>query len=512
MQRYRINTPGCRFWQLPCLVLVMNGVYGQTTWRTQAHVVSGFLEYHNQEDEGIQVYDLATDSTIVIGKGFPFHVEATTAALSDQNGNLRAFTNGCAIYRGDLSPMPGGEMLNPGDVHDMSCPTAGYIAEQGAFFIDKPGSPGKFLLIHAGMEHLTDNFLHVGRIAFSEVDFSTDSAGVVVQSNILIIQGDLEPATATRHGNGRDWWLLVPVRHSPEIHLYLVSSSGIEYMGSQWLSDFANKVDSKWALLGHCFSPDGQYWARYNTNTGLYVYHFDRCSGVLSDLSRVPFPKNDEFGGGGVLFSMNRRFVYFTHQRLLYRVDLEQSPTKLDTIHTITGGTGGTFHRMFAGPEGNILISPMARATHWHVIENTDEENTGQVVLKLREKILPCYSVRSVPHVINLSLGSLEGSSCDSISVAMEQPSARKEGFSFRIFPNPATDRARMELLTPGACGFSLQIKMISTEGTVVYSGEIPPWAYMHELPVGSCPPGMYVVKLEDAATGLSHSVSLVIH
>lgn len=512
MQRMMLNALLFRLLFLSFFLLMVNVSYGQTTWRTQAQVVSGFVEYENQDDEGIQVYNLEIDSTIVLGKGFPFHVEATTATLSDANGNLRAFSNGCAVYRGDLSPMPGGELLNPGDVHTMSCPTAGYIAEQGAFFIDKPGSPGKFLLIHAGFEHLTDNFLHVARIGYSEVDFSEDSAGVVVQSDVLITQGDLEPATATRHGNGRDWWLLVPVRHSAELQIYLISSSGIEYMGSQWLSDYANKTESKWAILGHCFSPDGQYWARYNTNTGLYVYHFDRCSGELSDLSRVPFPKNDEFGGGGVLFSMNSRFVYFTHQRLLYRVDTEQTPTKLDTIYIITGGTGGTFHRMFAGPEGNILISPMARATHWHVIENTDEENPGQVVLKLREKILPCYSVRSVPHVINLSLGSLGGSSCDSISVALEEPSVRKDGFSFHIFPNPATDRARMELLMPKGCDFPLQVKMISTEGTVVYRGELPPWAYVHELPVGSCPPGMYVVKLEDAAAGLSHSVPLVIH
>jgi hypothetical protein len=493
------------------MLLLMNGVYGQSTWRTQAQVVSGFVEYENQQDEGIQVYNLAIDSTLVLGKGFPFHVEATTATLSDHNGNLRAFSNGCAVFRGDLSPMPGGEILNPGDVHNISCPTAGYIAEQGAFFIDKPGSPGRFLLIHAGMDHLTNNFLHVGRIAWTEIDFNADSAGVVVQSNVIIAQGDFEPATATRHGNGRDWWLLVPVRHSAEVQIFLIDTAGIEYMGSQWLSDFVNKIESRWAFLGHCFSPDGQYWARYNTNTGLYVYHFDRCSGLLSDLSRIPFIKNDEFGGGGVLFSMSGRFVYFTHQRLLYRVDIEQAPTKLDTIYTITGGTGGTFHRMFAGPEGNILISPMARATHWHVIENTDEEDPNQVNLKLREKILPYYSVRSVPHAINLQLGKQKGSICDSLSVAVENPYIN-ELLSFRLFPNPASNRVRIELLSPSSFNKPLQVQIISLQGTVVYEGQLPPWAYIHEIPLSSFSSGIYVAKLSEFDTNRSNSIQFKVN
>ncbi len=483
---------------LACFCLMATIAIGQTTWRSHAQVVSGFVEYANQDDEGIQIYDLALDNTLKIGKGLPFHVESTTASLSDDEGQLCAFSNGCGIYRGDFSPMPGGELINPGNVHTMSCATAGYIAEQGAFFIDKPGSASSFYLIHAGMEHLPDKFLHVDRISWSELDFSTDSTGVVVQSNILITEGDLEHATATRHGNGRDWWLLVPVRHSPEIRLFLITPAGIVSVGSQWLSDYANQDESRWAFLGHCFSPDGQYWARYNTNTGLYLYHFDRCSGMLSDLSRVPFPIKDEFGGGGVLFSMNSQFVYFTHQRLLYRVDIEVSPTVLDTIYMIGGGTGGTFHRMFAGPEGNILVSPMARATHWHVLENTDAKNPDLILLKLREKTLPFFSVRSVPHAINLQLGKWEESLCDSLSVAIEEPTFNEEPLAFKLVPNPASEQVRIELTTPNKHNKPILVQLISIQGTLIYEGYLPPWAYIHEIPLGAQSAGMYIVKLSD--------------
>ena len=486
-------------------------VTGQTAWRSHAHVVSGFVEYANQADEGIQIYDLGLDSIIQVGKGLPFHVESTTATLSDQEGKLRAFSNGCGIYRSDFSPMPGGELINPGTVHTMSCGTAGYIADQGAFFIDKPGAPGTFFLIHAGMEHLPDKFLHVDRIFSSEIDFNSDSAGIVIQSNVLIAEGDLEHATATRHGNGRDWWLLVPVRHSPEVRLFLITPTGIIHAGSQWLSDHAAKEESRWAFTGHCFSPDGHYWARYNTNTGLYLYHFDRCSGILSDLSRVPFPTNDEFGGGGVLFSMNSQFVYLTHQRLLYRVDIANAPSMLDTVYMIGGGTGGTFHRMFAGPEGNILVSPMARATHWHVLEHTDAADPNQVSLKLREKTLPFFSVRSVPHVINLQLGKWEASSCDSLSVSIDNNTTYQQQLAFRLFPNPASDHVRMELSTPNTQNKPLLVQLYSIKGTLIYEGQMPPWAYIHEIPLTSQSAGMYMVKLSDSNGHSSSTRSLTV-
>lgn len=501
-----------RLLYLFCFLIGMTGANGQTTWRTHAHVVSGFVEYSSQKDECIQIYNLAIDSVIVLEKNFPFHVESTTATLSDQEGNLRAFSNGCSIFRGDLSPMPGGAIINPGNVHDMSCPTAGYIAEQGAFFIDKPGAPGRFLLIHAGLDHLNDNYLHVGRIAWSEVDFSTDASGVVAQSNVVIAEGDLEPATATRHGNGRDWWLLVPVRHSSEVKLFLISSSGIAYMGSQWLSQFANKEESRWAMLGHSFSPDGRYWARYNTNRGLYLYHFDRCSGMLSDLMMVSFQVIDEFGGGGVLFSMNSRFVYFTHQRLLYRVDVEQSPGRLDTIYEITGGTGGTFHRMFAGPDGDILISPMARAAHWHVIDNADEIDPVKVAMKLRGRVLPCYTARSVPHVVNLQLGVLEGSDCDTLSVALDQSGDFSGRLSFRVFPNPASNHIRLELLSPLVFKNSLHIQVTTMNGEVVFQGELPPWAYIYEISLVSFAAGQYVINITDFNTEISGTLQFMVY
>ena len=119
---------------------------------------------------------------------------------------------------------------------------------------------------------------------YSVIDLNQNGGlGSVIQKNIQL-QGSNFSANdgivAIKHGNGRDWWLVIRQCNAPnnEFYFYLVTPSGISLEHVQNIGELiqtnAFRIES---------SLDGRKLSCVTLTGHLSVYDFDRCSGYLSN-------------------------------------------------------------------------------------------------------------------------------------------------------------------------------------------------------------------------------------
>ncbi|MFK7809794.1 MAG: hypothetical protein AB8F74_18450, partial [Saprospiraceae bacterium] len=71
-------------------------------------------------------------------------MEGTNATMSDAEGNLIFYTNGCKIFNADHELMENGNNINAGEVNDIQCPDdeldGAYTVTNGILALPDPGS------------------------------------------------------------------------------------------------------------------------------------------------------------------------------------------------------------------------------------------------------------------------------------------------------------------------------------------------------------------------------------
>lgn len=120
----------------------------------------------------------------------PFSFTAN-ASISDHQGRLLFYTNGCQVIRADHKEMKEGDGINQGDsyyeqnclgiVGGASIYAAGYPTKQGILILPWPGRPQQYALFHL---HWPEIGARVASLRMSTVDMQQDSLrGAVVESN-----------------------------------------------------------------------------------------------------------------------------------------------------------------------------------------------------------------------------------------------------------------------------------------------------------------------------------------
>lgn len=281
------------------------------------------------------------------------------------------------------------------------------------------------------------------RLNYSKVEFNLESGiGVVTEKNVpLLIDTSMigTPVTATRHANGRDWWIITPNRWSNSFNIVYLGEDGPVFMGRQYLGD----IPHYYAEGGQGkFSPDGRHFAWFHPLNGLFYYDFDRASGVLSNFRKIVTPVSDDIVGG-CEFSPSGRFVYFNTLTDLYQIDtwetdIQATLTLIDTYDGFADPFPTGFHYQERTPDHRIFMN-VTNGSQWlHIIQEPDKKGPAcrfeQHTLKF-----PFVNNFTLPHFPNYRLGALEDPLCDSIKVAVPHPPDASNG-SFLISPNPSSD------------------------------------------------------------------------
>ncbi|MBC7777895.1 MAG: T9SS type A sorting domain-containing protein [Phycisphaerae bacterium] len=381
-------------------------------------------------------------------------IDRPKASIADKEGHLVAYADGCRILNRNHKIMLNGDSISPGVVFNEFCGQTNYPSWQGCIFLPKPGSDNLYYLFHTRHD---DASWAPMNLFYSVIDASGDNGnGRVISKNNVLVNDSLflgDQVSATRHANGRDWWLVSPRCNSNSIHVSLLTETGVEYKGIQDFDQIGWPVDFQYWSSQSAFSPDGSKYF-HNSLSCLSAFDFDRCTGAMSNPIRLGWDSLP-FAGNGVSVSPNSRYLYLTsgirvQQYDLWAPNLSASMVVVAEYDSTLAPFPATFFQMTNGPDGKIYINTKADNQVLHIIQHPNEPGLACDV-EQHAIWLPSLSSVLMPNFPNYRLGALEGP-CDTIvsGVGSLLPSNAQ---SFRLFPNPNVGTFTVEMLGQSANG-----------------------------------------------------------
>lgn len=424
-------------------------------------------------------------------------IARNSASISDTEGNLLFYTNGCYIAGADNLPLANGEGLNPGFISDLVCESA-YLGADCSLILPKPNTEHIYHLFHLTFDKDSLNFFLVTKLLYTEVDMSLNNGkgGVTSHKNELILNarlcaGQLE---AVKHANGYDWWIIVPKAESNSYYKFLFTANGLIGPFEQTIGNVYYKIDWNGQAV---FSPDGTKYARFDTRTDLNIFDFDRCDGTLSNHRFIPMNLNsDTVVAGGVAISPNSRYIYLSATDKVFQFDLDADD--IASTKTVVGVYDGfaapfasTFYLAQLAPDNKIYINCTNAEMVLHVINAPDQPGLD-CDLTLHSFYLPTYNAFTMPNFPNFRLGPTV-SSCDSIISSSSFLYNKKT--PIEISPNPFDNQIILKQLP------------ISSKNKVIYLFDIigRSWT-QYVIPEGvtdfimdttSIPTGFYFYRIE---------------
>lgn len=171
------------------------------------------------------------------------------------------------------------------------------------------------------------------------------------------------------------------------------------------------------------FSPNGEKFAKYGTyakpySNHMYVFDFDRCSGILSNMRFVKLPD----GYGACAISHNSQYLYTTVNGNFHQYDLT-APDIFGSqlLVGLYDGFKDPFDTYAFGaqlaPDGKIYLASTNGTKYFHVIHEPDEKGFFGCKVELHGLNAKIYHAFCIPNFPNYRLGPIDGSSCDSLGI-----------------------------------------------------------------------------------------------
>ncbi len=388
------------------------------------------------------------------------------ASIADSLGNLLFYTNGCDIFNKENQVMDGGDEINPGSVHNEYCSGSfsAYIGSRGAIAL--PFHDEKYYLFHEGAvlflnQPQIDGFFN--KLYYSVIDMTANNNGLgkVVEKNNLILQdtfhaGDL---AAVRHTNNNDWWIISPKRYSDKYFKVLFASDGSMAVSEQVIGDstFIGSDAGGQAL----FSPNGQLYVRYNPQSDIMIFDFDRSTGEMSNYRHIEIPGDSAFVGGAAI-SPNSRFLYISSETKFYQYDLQSSDIAASQV--LLGEYDGyvspfatTFYNCQLGPDCKIYCNCYNSCDVFHVVNYPDEPGLACDFVQHGVQLASSNAL-SLPNFPNYRLGTGQP---PCMPTATEEVAVKKV-LPFSLSPNPASDWAFLQTKDEASFEGKLQIFDVS--------------------------------------------------
>ncbi|REJ81328.1 MAG: T9SS C-terminal target domain-containing protein [Bacteroidetes bacterium] len=416
----------------------------------------------------------------------------TNSAISDSTGQLLFYTNGCFIANALNDTMPDGDGMSTTPCGDQNCGYGTNIVLQSTLAIPDPGNLSQYYIFHETCEHSTQ--LHPWNLLYSKVDLSLQGGlGAVTHKNTDILSQVLDGGilTGTRHGNGRDWWVMVHGHNTDEYIRFLVTPEGVQGPFRQNIGPIIwndARGNSK-------FSPDGTLFATSTFQADVRLFNFDRCTGLLSNMRY--YDTHDSIFIACLEFSASSRFLYLSAQPALMQFDLLNSPSTL--VPTIIDRVDGFlapdtcyFFVPQLAPDNKIYISSWSGSYAMHTIGSPD--SAGQACQFVQHSILlPCINSGTVPNLINYKLGALPGSSCDSLTTDITEVIKNKTGFT--ISPNPISNQINIHKLYELVNEKTYHISILNSQGQVLFEKTL--FQNESSIPANFLKAGVYVLQIK---------------
>ncbi|MBL0309048.1 MAG: hypothetical protein IPP77_05030 [Bacteroidetes bacterium] len=436
--RYFTLTIGCSL-----LLLLAKGQKNDYVWLSGYDSQTGYSPIWNYYF-GTTIFDFNDSPVSVRRDSLQMNFSATNTSYCDSNGNLLFYTNGIYVANALDEKIENGDSLNAGWYQykwDTTIKRYGYRRSQGVLAF-QDGSNNSYFLIHSFVDSNVNKAPYGAAILCTYLDMNENVGhGKIISKNQNIIKDSLgSELAATRHGNGRDWWVLVQKRLTNCYYRILIDSSGPHVLPDLTCGGATTPFLDAGAA---CFSPDGSKYVYLNGYGGISVFDFDRCSGTLSNARYMPLPVIISAGwyGLGLAISPNNRFLYASVTYHLYQFDLWVNDifSTIDTVGIYDGHKapfGSVFKTAQIAPDGKIYINCGNGESVYHVINNPDVK--GDSCNFAQHSItLPTFAGNSIPNFPNYRLGRKVGSECDTLWNGINEEKNSNREKVLKIFPTP---------------------------------------------------------------------------
>lgn len=352
-----------------------------------------------------------------------------SAQICNEEGQTVLYTNGCKILNSEHEVISNGDGLNPGQFYDFWCDRyeVDYGSHQGLLALPLPGHPDKYYLFHLALyrlpgppwtEYLRDFYS-------TRIDMSANNGlGAVVEKNRLMLQDTnlIDNVTAVRHGNGRDWWVVLPRGASDLIYTFLLTPEGLQGPFEQRIGVSTSVREFSGGQI--VFSPDGSKFARVSASPdGIDIFNFDRCSGKFSCPRRLPPPDDPRGALGGVAISPNSRYLYVSatvkmFQYDLWAGDIARSKVLLGEYDNFlsNGQLWTTFYQQRLAPDGKIYMSAPNGVKYLHVVHQPDSAGLA-CDFRQHDLELPTHNGFCLPNFPYFRLYDAPNSPCDTLGI-----------------------------------------------------------------------------------------------
>jgi hypothetical protein len=489
-------------------------IFGQGLNHTWLIGYADFNDTFNISQKARMLFDTASYSLIPETRKIPF--EETEGNISDENGNLLMSSNGVWIANATGDTMLNGGGLNPSPFTSYHS-IYGLPLPYGNLFLPWPGDSIKYVLFH---ETSNDNINFITTdLFYSIIDITHDGGlGEVIQKNQIAFQDTSLSwgLGACKHANGRDWWIIALKDWSNIIYKVLLTPSGIASVSTQILNvpyAYSNATQPT-------FSPDGTKFAYAyglggaNPYHDIRLFHFDRCTGILSDTTFIPIT-NDIATGTALAFSPNSKYLYFSSFQTIYQINTDTTdiPASLnivainDVFYSPLPPLSTNFMAMYLAANGKIYITSGNSVQDLHYINSPDSGGIACDV-QLHALHLPCWIKRSVPNHPNYYLGPIIGSVCDSIPpVGINEQSTHD--FHFAVSPNPVTDDYLkiVYLLPQNKAGV---FEVFDMTGRKVFIIPLPSWSTLQQITLPKLAEGIYSAVITSGGKRISRKIAII--
>ncbi|MBL0340418.1 MAG: T9SS type A sorting domain-containing protein [Bacteroidetes bacterium] len=433
------------------------------------------------------------------------------ASIADTSGNLLLYCSTRSGWPGDYSGfiwnrvndlMLGGDSIGgEGWYHEM-------------VIVPDPADDSLFLVFSNGVTTAYG-------LMYSIVDMRGDNGlGEVIQKNISLLSGLLvDCVTAIKHGNGRDWWVMV--RESPVGQptynntwlLFLISPSGINPIPVQNVGEFNG------TNLGNiAVSPAGTKICFTNLGGLIELYDFNRCTGLVSNpvtiepqLSSSPYPYYwaSEFSPSGqYLYVSSSTQISRLWQFDTWAPNILSTKTLLWQVQN-PANTAGALKR---GPDNKIYFACSWSGGGFNFPYNNSQyfpENMNLGVIHspdlagLACNYLPWSfylggkrTYKGLPNNPDYDLGPLVGSSCDTL-VSINPAPANIHPSELFVYYHPGWQTAFINAQRLIGHNYRLRVYDIRGEEVFSESGKLNPPYFTKNLNCALFAKGMYIVLLE---------------
>ena len=382
------------------------------------------------------------------------------ASIADTNGALlfSAFTNATSDWSTLVKTSIHSNMLNG----DLITGAAWYNE-----LVIVPRDSNKYFLVSYGSDVPNNEGLY-----YSIVEMNLNSGlGAVTIKNIQINPNRIADCiTAVKHGNGRDWWVIAKLSDASisfhnRFFKYLITEDSIIDYSFQDFND-ARDGDAQKIIW------NSSYDKFMNINVGGYMseFGFDRCDGSISLIRNIFTEQSSNYNRlfwdgayspSGNVFYVSTKFWFGVDSIYLLQLDLNSANIQgtMDTLDLALPPVHNAAVRL--APDNKIYF------TRWYLcnspqfycfpypdsVRNIYNENLS--VVNSPDSLGSACNFQSysfylggkrtylgLPNNPKYDLGTLQGSSCDTLSVNIITYSKQN---NIIAFPNPFKDKIKFD-------------------------------------------------------------------